>query len=244
MTSIAVFDFDWSLIEEDSDYWTIYGLSPKIWEEVREKRREWQWTDLMDHALCRLQEEGFTRQDIENKLKTIPFSIEMCNLVLDLKQRNVPVILMSDANTFYIETILQAYGVRDCITEIITNPSYTDEQGRLRVHRHVLTTDQQHECQNPCSLNICKGQELDQLLQRYQQQGHTVEKIAYTGDGKNDFCPATRLRRTDTFFLRKEKGLDRYLGLVPEQKSRLQSQLVYWLKPETVWESMPKYFSS
>lgn len=81
-------------------------------------------------------------------------------------------------------------------------------------------------------------------MQRYQQQGNIVEKIAYTGDGKNDFCPATRLRQTDTFFIRKEKGLDRYLDLVPEQKSRLQSQLVYWLKPETVWESMPKYFSS
>lgn len=37
-----------SLIEEDSDYWTIHTLSPEVWEEVREKRRQdWQWTDLM-----------------------------------------------------------------------------------------------------------------------------------------------------------------------------------------------------
>lgn len=30
----------------------------------------------------------------------------MRNVILDLKKKNVPVILMSDANTFYIETIL------------------------------------------------------------------------------------------------------------------------------------------
>lgn len=31
----------------------------------------------------------------------------MRNVLLDLKQRNVHVILMSDANTFYIDTILK-----------------------------------------------------------------------------------------------------------------------------------------
>ncbi|KAI7892444.1 phosphatase phospho-type [Mucor mucedo] len=244
-TNIAVFDFDWSLIEEDSDYWTIHSLSPEVWEEVREKRRQdWQWTDLMDFALCRLQDKGFTRDDIVAVLKDIPFSFEMRNVLLDLKRKNVHVILMSDANTFYIDTILKAYGVQDCVTEIITNPSYTDEQGRLRIRRHVLATETPHNCTNPCSVNICKGQEMDALLKRYKQQGHDIQKIAYTGDGKNDFCPATRLRHTDTFFMRKEKGLDRYLSQVPEEKNRIQSQFVYWLKPESVWESMPKYFSS
>ncbi|RCH84952.1 hypothetical protein CU098_009761, partial [Rhizopus stolonifer] len=70
---IAVFDFDWSLIEQDSDYWTIHSLSPEIWQEVREKQASYQWTDLMDFALCRLQEAGFTKGDIVNVLKTIPF---------------------------------------------------------------------------------------------------------------------------------------------------------------------------
>lgn len=133
--------------------------------------------------------------------------------------------------------------MHDCVTEIITNPSYIDEQGRLRIRRHLLETSEQHNCSNPCSVNICKGQEMDALLKRYNQQGIDIKKIAYTGDGKNDFCPATRLRETDTFFMRKEKGLDRYLDQVPEEKTKITSQLVYWLKPETVWESMPKYFA-
>lgn len=36
----------------------------------------------------------------------------MRNVLLDLKSRNVPVILLSDANTFYIETILAVSFVR------------------------------------------------------------------------------------------------------------------------------------
>lgn len=137
----------------------------------------------------------------------------------------------------------QAYNVGDCVTEIITNPSYIDEQGRIRVERHILANATQHNCANPCSLNICKGQELDALIKRYNEQGHQLNKIAYTGDGKNDFCPATRLRNTDAFFMRKEKGLDSYLNKVPGEKERINSQFVYWLTPATVWESMPKYFA-
>lgn len=94
-------------------------------------------------------------------------------------------------------------------------------------------------------MNICKGQELDAVITRYQQQGVcALGKIAYTGDGKNDFCPATRLRNTDTFFMRKEKGLDRYLEHVPEEKRKITSQFVYWIKPQQVWESMPDYFAN
>lgn len=64
-SGIAVFDFDWyndfntakqqqvklsphrSLIEEDSDYWTIHSLSPEIWVEVAQNEKSMQWTDLM-----------------------------------------------------------------------------------------------------------------------------------------------------------------------------------------------------
>ncbi|CEP17665.1 hypothetical protein [Parasitella parasitica] len=238
--NIAIFDFDWSLIEQDSDYWTIHSLSPEIWHEVCDKRHEFQWTDLM------LQENGFTIDDMAAALSKIPFvsnSEDMRNVLVDLKSRNVPVILLSDANTFYIQTILNAYNVGDCVTEIITNPSYKDQQGRLRVQRYISASAPQHNCKNPCSLNICKGKELDQIIERYGGV-ESLKKIAYTGDGKNDFCPATRLRKSDAFFMRQEKGLDRHFSLVPADKQKICSQFIYWVKPETVWESMPKYFAT
>ncbi|EIE82899.1 hypothetical protein G6F46_000709 [Rhizopus delemar] len=228
-----------SLIEQDSDYWTIYNLSPELWLEVKRNENSMQWTDLMDYALCKLQDNGVAINDIAQNLKTIPFSQEMRNVLMDLKSKEIPVILLSDANTFYIETILTAYDVRDCVTQVITNPAYIDEKGRLRVQRYILASDPQHNCTNPCSVNICKGKELDMLLKKY----GPLEKVAYIGDGKNDFCPATRLRYTDMLFMRQEKGLERFFNDEPEEKKRIKSSFVYWINPETVWKAMPNYFS-
>ncbi|KAI8981570.1 phosphatase phospho-type [Pilobolus umbonatus] len=239
LSGIAVFDFDWSLIEEDSDYWTIYQLSPTVWDDVLERRKSMQWTDLMDYAICQLQDRGYTPEDMANVLRTIPFSKEMRNVLLDLKSRKIPVILMSDANHFYINTILKAYQVHDCVTEIITNPTYVDERGRMRIRRLIQSSDPQHNCINPCAENICKGREMDMIMSKY----GPIHRIAYTGDGRNDFCPGTRLRTTDTFFIRREKGLDAYLKRIPTEKNKLQSQLVYWTNPVTVWESMPQLFT-
>ncbi|OBZ86898.1 Pyridoxal phosphate phosphatase PHOSPHO2 [Choanephora cucurbitarum] len=243
MKGIAVFDFDWSLIEQDSDYWAIHTLSPEVWQEVREKRETYQWTDLMDHALCRLQEIGFTKADVVNALKTIPFTDEMRRVLLKLKNENVSVILLSDANTFYIETIMEAYGVRDCITEIITNPACEDEQGRLRVRRYIQPSNAQHNCTNPCSVNICKGKELEKVIERFGGI-NGINKIAYIGDGKNDFCPATRLRNTDVFYMREKKGLGRYFEQMPQERQRITSPVVSWTHPLTVLEHITTYYSS
>lgn len=47
-----------------------------------------------------------------------------------------------------------------------------------------------HGCHLPCEPNICKGQELQKLIdsQRWDQ-------VIYMGDSTNDFCPSTRLQR-------------------------------------------------
>ena len=74
-----------------------------------------------------------------------------------MKNGNADIIILSDANLIFIETILNAYGVRHLISAIITNPAAWDENGRLRVQRLIKHTDEPHNCLNKCSLNICKG---------------------------------------------------------------------------------------
>jgi pyridoxal phosphate phosphatase PHOSPHO2 len=171
-----------------------------------------------------------------------------------LKERNIPVIIMSDANTLYIEAILKVFlklginklntkdiikvnGVRDCVSDIITNPNYYDDKGRVRIHRRVLATDLQHECIHPCNVNICKGKELDDMMQRYKPK-----KMAYTGDGKNDFCPATRLKESDVFFMRDGRGLESYLVSEPQQTNKLIAKKIHWVEPNTVLENILDFF--
>lgn len=74
-----------------------------------------------------------------------------------MKNGNTDIIILSDANSIFIETILNAYGVHHLVSAIITNPAAWDENGRLRVQRLIKATDEPHNCLNDCSVNMCKG---------------------------------------------------------------------------------------
>ncbi|CAO3593917.1 unnamed protein product [Absidia cylindrospora] len=154
--NLAVFDFDWSLIEQDSDQWTIANLSQDVLEKYMGKRKEVQWTDLVDQAICELQDNGITLKQFEQVLGKIPFTPVMIATLRVLKEHGTRILILSDANTFYIETILKAYGVHDLIDDVITNPAYFDGKNRLRVNRRILASSPPHQCPRTCAVNICK----------------------------------------------------------------------------------------
>ncbi|KAF7727910.1 hypothetical protein EC973_006909 [Apophysomyces ossiformis] len=231
--NLAVFDFDWSLIEEDSDQWTIRQLSQEQWEECL-TLQDMQFTDRMDMAIRQLQDRGFTKAEFETVLSKIPFTPAMINTLKTLREHETRIIIVSDANIFYIETILQAYGVRDLISDIITNPVYTDGQGRWRIQRLVPATAPQHNCPNQCAVNICKGQELD----RYIALHGPFQQIMYVGDGKNDFCPATRLRPSDRLFARSGKTLAAKLQKEPESASKVVARVTFWETSDKVQQAV------
>ncbi|CAO3587082.1 unnamed protein product [Absidia cylindrospora] len=226
--NLAVFDFDWSLIEQDSDFWTISNLSASQWATFQ-TQKETQWTDLVDQTLCELQDNGVTLEQVDQVLQKIPFTPAMITTLKQLNEHGTRVLILSDANTYFIETILKAYGVRDLVHDIITNPAYYDDIQRLRIHRRILATAPPHQCPHVCAINICKGQELD----RYIQAHGPFQKIMYVGDGKNDYCPATHLREGDRMFVRSDKALSRYLedaSLV----AAIKAEITYWDTSEIV----------
>lgn len=65
--------------------------------------------------------------------------------------------IVSDANTFFIETILNHYGIRELFSEIYTNPSFIDDEGRLKIFPHHNFTESPHGCNTyTCPPNMCK----------------------------------------------------------------------------------------
>ncbi|CCM01144.1 uncharacterized protein FIBRA_03192 [Fibroporia radiculosa] len=44
---LVVFDFDWSLVDQDSDRWIFEVLCPELRRKLNDLKREVQWTDLM-----------------------------------------------------------------------------------------------------------------------------------------------------------------------------------------------------
>ncbi|KAI8145835.1 phosphatase phospho-type [Fennellomyces sp. T-0311] len=233
---LAVFDFDWSLIEADSDQTVMQTLCPEKWASWKTTPRKTQWTDLIDQTLVELQEEGKTKDDIEKVLQTVRLVPSALELLKTLSASNTRVLILSDANTFFIDVILRANGVRDLVSDIITNPAYIDDQGRVRVNRLLLASAPPHNCPNTCTVNICKGQELD----RYVATHGPFRRIMYVGDGMNDYCPGLRLKHTDLYFVRNGKALARRMTANPEFATRVLAQVTYWKDHAVIVESLTK----
>ncbi|KAH7108425.1 phosphatase phospho-type [Auriculariales sp. MPI-PUGE-AT-0066] len=213
-TQLLICDFDWSVVDQDTDRWVAEVLSTPIrrkmeTEEELEKADTKQWTEIVGDALKDLHEQGFTRKQIENALETIPFHPAMKRGLTLLKTTVKPkttFLCLSNANSVYISTVLKANDLGHIYDETITNPAEWDNAGRLRVHRRIPADGPQHGCKVGCKPNMCKGEELMNFLARH---GHEFDRMLYLGDGSNDFCPILRLRSQDYALVRTGRSLEK-----------------------------------
>lgn len=67
-------------------------------------------------------------------------------------------LCLSNANSVFISTILEAKNLRNLFDEIITNPASWETSGLLKLRRRVDPEGPQHKCNVGCSANMCKGQ--------------------------------------------------------------------------------------
>jgi len=63
--------------------------------------------------------------------------------------------IVSDANQFFIEKILEHHDLLDCFSEIYTNPTSLDDNGNLRILPYHSDALPPHSC-NLCPSNLCK----------------------------------------------------------------------------------------
>lgn len=63
--------------------------------------------------------------------------------------------IVSDANRFFIEAILECHGLLGCFSQIVTNPTSVEQDGRLRIFPHCDLGSSFHGC-NLCPPNLCK----------------------------------------------------------------------------------------
>ncbi|KAI8595540.1 putative phosphatase-domain-containing protein [Dissophora ornata] len=217
---LFVFDFDWTLVETDSDYWVFQHLSEELHQEQLDCAGKVQWTDLQQRLLGELFARGVSREDIEGVLSQIPFAPEMIEALRLMKSQGAELYILSDANSVYIETVLEAYNIRQLFTKVITNPATFDERGRLNVVRFHGLDQEPHNCPRPCQPNLCKGQEIQKLI-----DAQTWEQVIYMGDSTNDFCPSTRLQSKDVVLARRGLLLEKEIN---ENPQLVEANVVYW----------------
>lgn len=198
---LVVWDFDWSLVNENSDTWVVGrcdgsgAASRALLHAARTAAAS--WTLAVDVALRELHSRGVGREEIAAELRALPVlggAIEAFRLAASSGAR---LAILSDANTVYIETLLSHLSLLSLLppAAIVTNPAWYDGEGRLHVSPHQ-PVDQPHACPR-CPANMCKGAILQQWLTE------TGGRCVYVGDGSNDFCAATKLREGDLLLARK-----------------------------------------
>ncbi|XP_057976939.1 inorganic pyrophosphatase 1-like [Malania oleifera] len=196
---VVVFDFDKTIIDCDSDNWVVDELGAT--ELFNQLLPTMPWNSLMDRMMKELHSQGKTIDDLVEVLKRVPIHPLIIPAIQSAHALGCDLKIVSDANAFFIETILKHLGLMDCFSEINTNPSFVDEEGRLRIFPYHDFTSSPHACYL-CPPNMCKGVVMERIQASASAQGR--KKFIYLGDGNGDYCPSLKLGEGDTVMPRKK----------------------------------------
>lgn len=193
---VVIFDFDKTIIDCDSDNFVIDGLGET--ELFTSLLPTMPWNSVMDKMMKELHSQGKTIEDIVRVLKQIPIHPRIVPAIKAAHASGCELRILSDANLFFIETILDHLQLRDYFSEINTNPGFVNEEGRLRICPYHDFNNSPHGC-DLCPPNMCKGKIIEKI--QYSLEGK--KKIIYLGDGAGDYCPSLKLCERDYVMPRK-----------------------------------------
>lgn len=190
--ALVVFDFDWSLVEANSDRFLLRSLCPALLQKLKARRGTMPWTELMNDLLDELMtQNSVSRERIERTLADIPVQERMIDALRLVADRQICVAVVSQANTVFIECMLAKHELLPLVAKVVANPATwttdTMQQQRLIIQPFHPIDRAPHRCRL-CPVNMCKGVVLDQL-----RREHKPQRIVYVGDGSVDFCPVLRL---------------------------------------------------
>ena len=223
---VVIFDFDWSLINENSDTYVFQILRPDLLKTIQDQWKTVDWTTLMDSSVGSLMRSGVTRKELSDCLHGIPFFQETFQSLRLAKDKGAKVFILSDANEYYISEIIGHHSLDHLIDQTITNFSEfeTLENGsevlRIKPYQHPSTP---HGCRN-CPINLCKGICLESIIKRVGGR-ESIKKIVYVGDGGGDFCPCLALSPSDFICCRNNWTLHKKIR---DSDSLVMAQCIPW----------------
>ncbi|KAI3443662.1 hypothetical protein Pfo_000327 [Paulownia fortunei] len=231
---VIIFDFDRTLIEDDSDRWVLTNMG--LSQLFHQLRSTLPWNSLMDRMLEELHIQGKTVDDIAECLKGIPLHPHVIAAIKSAHALGCDLKVVSDSNLFYIKTILEHYRIYNCFSEIITNPAVVDS-GRLRIFPYHAAASS-HGC-DLCPPNLCKGHVIEEIQASMSES--KSKRLIYIGDGMNDFCPTLKLVAGDTVMPRKNFPLS---GRILKNSQLVKAKVYEWSEGEDLARILLKLINS
>ncbi|XP_077482723.1 putative phosphatase phospho1 isoform X1 [Stigmatopora argus] len=233
---LVLFDFDETLVNENSDDAVLRALpGQRLPDWLKNSYREGHYNEHMQQILTYMAEQGVSRNAVRSAVEGIPATPGTLALLhfLQNRQPDFELVVISDANMFFIDTWLKRAGVRQLFRKIFTNPaSFDDGDDRL-----VLLPFHAHSCPR-CPDNMCKQVILrEYLAQRQRERDAPFQRVFYVGDGANDVCPSLALGPQDTVFPRKDFPMHR---LLKSEGASFKANVVPWSSGEDVMGYLKK----
>jgi len=216
---LVVWDFDSTLVDVNSEAWVYQRLAPHLLTQVSAARTTGGWNSLMDQFKAL----GVTQASLDATLGATPADPSMLRAVRTAHARGAEQRILSDANSYFISTVLTHHDLAPLFTTIVTNPCRW-EDGRLQAAAYVSPTES-HGCPL-CPPHLCKGAVLDRWLGE-----RAFDTVVYVGDGSGDLCPATRLRQCDVICCR--AGYRCHQRILREPR-RVRARVVPWATGDDV----------
>lgn len=221
---LAAFDFDHTICDDNSDIVARKLISTdKIPDTVKRMYQADNWNAYMGKIFELLNTNDIDVKTIKGAINQIPSVTGVDILLSELHSRNCEIIIISDANSLFIEWWLKHKGLSHTVKKIFSNPA-TIEEEMLKIKMYHL--------QDYCKLsskNLCKGQILDDYISKRSLEGINFERIIYVGDGRNDLCPILRLSEKDLAFPRIGYTLVNILKKSADDESQqVKAEIIPW----------------
>lgn len=219
---LVAFDFDHTLIDDNSDIY-VKKLAPngQIPQEIKRLYDVQGWTEYMGAIFKYLHQNKVSATQIQDCVRELQFVEGVTELLDHLKGEQYESVIISDANSVFIDCILKQQGRDEVFSKVFTNPAWFNEDGCLMIKKYHV----QDWC-NLSTINLCKGHILESHIQDREQQGIHYSTVAYIGDGTNDLCPSLKLRPQDLVFPR--EGFSLIKKIKELENDTLKAKVIPW----------------
>lgn len=239
--NLAVLDFDHTVVDGNTDTIVADLLEKSVRNSVRDLYQKDGWTAYMQAIFELLHKNNIQQQQITTTINNIPAVNGFPNLIKQLNEQfNYDVIIISDSNSYFIDSWLESNQLKKHILNTFTNPAKF-ENGLLKIEMFHL--------QDYCTLstkNLCKGQIMDDFKEEQRQRNVVYAKTVYIGDGNNDFCPILRLKECDLACVRENFKCAELVKLAQEGQSfdksgvphKIRADVVVWKDGEDIFNAL------
>ncbi|CAH2305721.1 pyridoxal phosphate phosphatase PHOSPHO2 [Pelobates cultripes] len=209
MKVLLVFDFDHTIVNDNSDTWIVQcAPEKKLPYGLQNTYEKGKWTEYMGRVFTYLGEQGIREEDMKRIMIDIPYTPGMTDLLQFIGHNKdyFDCIIISDSNTIFIDWILTHGNVHTVFDKVFTNPAAFDPLGNLTVQNFHI-----HHC-TECPKNLCKKKVLEEFVAKQATKQVQYSKIVYIGDGGNDLCPVTFLKKGDIAMPREGYALQKRIA--------------------------------